>query len=95
MYDAGDYEIEMLQNELARNGISQDQLDLCNYAGLTYTEMKGIVRAAIANKKKKEARQNEEMPKCIFRGKSASNHERIYGLSVDGNGLIGLDHSHT
>lgn len=60
MYDAGDYEIEMLQNELARNGISQDQLDLCNYAGLTYTELKGIVNAAIANKKKKEARQNEE-----------------------------------
>lgn len=60
MYDAGDYEIEMLQGELARNGISQDQLDLCNYAGLTYTELKGIVNAAIANKKKKEARQNEE-----------------------------------
>ena len=60
MYDAGDYEIEMLQGELARNGISQDQLDLCNYAGLTYTELKGIVNAAIANKKKKEACQNEE-----------------------------------
>lgn len=60
MYDAGDYEINMLQNELAKNGISQDQLDLCNYAGLTYTELKGIVNAAIANKKKKEAQKNEE-----------------------------------
>lgn len=60
MYDASDYEINMLQNELAKNGISQDQLDLCNYAGLTYTELKGIVNAAIANKKKKEAKQNEE-----------------------------------
>ena len=60
IYDAGDYEIDMLQNELAKNGISQDQLDLCNYAGLTYPELKSIVNAAIANKKKKEAKQNEE-----------------------------------
>ena len=60
MYDAGDYEIDMLQNELAKNGISQDQLDLGNYAGLTYTELKSIVNAAIANKKKKEAKKNEE-----------------------------------
>lgn len=40
MYDAGDYEIRLLQGELAKNGISQDQLDLCNYAGLTYCELK-------------------------------------------------------
>lgn len=60
IYDAGDYEIDMLQNELAKNGISQDQLDLCNYAGLTYPELKSIVNAAIANKKKKEAKKNEE-----------------------------------
>ena len=60
MYDASDYEIDMLQNELAKNDISQDQLDLGNYAGLTYTELKSIVNAAIANKKKKEAKQNEE-----------------------------------
>lgn len=60
MYDASDYEIDMLQNELAKNGISQDQLDLSNYAGLTYTELKSIVNAAIANKKKKEAKKNEE-----------------------------------
>lgn len=64
MYDASDYEIDMLQNELAKNGISQDQLDLCNYAGLTYCELKGIVNAAIANKKKREAlvngRQNSD-----------------------------------
>ena len=60
MYDASDYEIDMLQNELAKNGISQDQLYLGNYAGLTYTELKSIVNAAIANKKKKEAKQNEE-----------------------------------
>jgi len=58
IYDAGDYEIRLLQGELARNGISQDQLDLCNYAGLTYCELKGIVNAAIANKKKREALAN-------------------------------------
>lgn len=58
MYDAGDYEINMLQNELAKNGISQDQLDLCNYAGLTYPELKGIVNVAIANKKRREALAN-------------------------------------
>ena len=60
MYDASDYEIDMLQNELDKNGISQDQLDLGNYAGLTYTELKSIVNAAIANKKKKEAKKDEE-----------------------------------
>ncbi len=60
IYDAEDYEINMLQNELAENGISQDQLDLCNYVGLTYPELKSIVNAAIVNKKKKEVKKNEE-----------------------------------
>lgn len=58
IYDAGDYEINMLQKELAKSGISKDQLDLCNYAGLTYPELKGIVNAAITNKKMKEALAN-------------------------------------
>lgn len=58
IYDAGDYEIDMLQNELAKNGISKDQLDLSNYAGLTYPELKGIVKAALANKKRKEELAN-------------------------------------
>lgn len=58
MYDASDYEIDMLQNELAKNGISKDQLDLNNYVGLTYPELKGIVNAAIANKKRKESNVN-------------------------------------
>lgn len=60
IYDAEDYEINMLQNKLAENGISQDQLDLCNYVGLTYPELKSIVNAAIVNKKKKEVKKNEE-----------------------------------
>lgn len=58
IYDAGDYEIRLLQGELAKNGISQDQLDLCDYAGLTYPELKGIVNAAIANKKRREVLAN-------------------------------------
>lgn len=53
-YDADDYEIILLQGELARNGIPQNELDLCNYAGLTYSELKGIVKSAIASKKKRE-----------------------------------------
>lgn len=59
MYDADDYEINLLQDELAKNGISQDQLNLCNYAGLTYRELRGIVNVAIANKKR-EGKDNEE-----------------------------------
>lgn len=59
IYDAGDYEIRLLQGELAKNGISQDELDLCNYAGLTYPEMRGIVDLAITNKKKREVLANE------------------------------------
>lgn len=66
IYDAGDYEIDMLQNELAKNGISQDQLDLCNYAGLTYPELKGIVNAAIANKKRREALANGRQSSDTF-----------------------------
>ena len=60
MYDASDYEIRMLQEELAKNGITEEELDLCNYAGPTYTELNGIVQCAIARKKraKKEAEEN-------------------------------------
>ena len=58
IYDAGDYEINMLQRMLAANGISKDQLDLCNYAGLTYIELSGIVHETIANKKRREALAN-------------------------------------
>lgn len=65
IYDASDYEINLLQYELAKKGISQDQLDLCNYAGLTYPELKGIVNAAIVNKKRKEGKHNEENTRSI------------------------------
>ena len=46
-YDATDRQIEMLQLRLARNGISKARLDLSDYVGLTYTELKGIVDDAI------------------------------------------------
>lgn len=49
--DAEDYEILMLQNKLAANGISHEDLDLGDYAGLTYTQLKGIVDRAIQKKK--------------------------------------------
>lgn len=57
MYDAEWYEIEELQKKLAKHGISKEQLDLDNYAGLTRRELEGIVNSAIAHKKKKEAQK--------------------------------------
>lgn len=53
MYDAEYYEIQELQKKLAKNGISKEQLDLDNYAGLTRRELDSIVNIAIANKNKK------------------------------------------
>lgn len=58
MYDATDSEIQALQNKLAVNGISKEQLDLGNYAGLTYSELNGIVTGAIRYKEKKEQEVN-------------------------------------
>lgn len=46
-YDATDRQIERLQLTLAQNGISKARLDLSDYAGLTYSELKGIVDSAI------------------------------------------------
>lgn len=59
MYDATDSEIQALQNKLAVNGISKEQLDLGNYAGLTYSELNGIVTGAISYKEKKEQEVSE------------------------------------
>ena len=46
-YDATDRQIERLQLTLAQHGISKAKLDLSDYVGLTYTELKGIVDNAI------------------------------------------------
>ena len=57
MYDANDRQIELLQRRLERRGITKAQLNLGNYAGLTFSELSGIVDNAIRvnDKKKKEA----------------------------------------
>lgn len=47
MKDATYQEICELQKELAAHGISKEQLDLDNYAGLAQRELQGIVKAAI------------------------------------------------
>ena len=52
-YDAGYYEIQELQAELSSEGITKEELNLDDYAGLTYRELKGIVQAAVASKKKR------------------------------------------
>lgn len=51
-YDAGYYEIQELQAELSSEGITKEELNLDDYAGLTYRELKGIVQTAVARKKK-------------------------------------------
>lgn len=56
MYDADYYQIEMLQRYLAQNGITKEELDLDNYVGLTYSELKSIADNAIRSK---EAKRND------------------------------------
>lgn len=56
MYDANDRQIELLQRRLESQGITKAQLDLRNYAGLTFRELSSIVDNAIrVNNKKKAA----------------------------------------
>jgi hypothetical protein len=52
--DADSAEIYALQKKLQKHGISREELDLGNYAGLTYTELNSIVKAAIAAKEAKK-----------------------------------------
>lgn len=52
--DADGAEIYALQRKLQKHGISREELDLGNYAGLTYTELNSIVKAAIAAKEAKK-----------------------------------------
>lgn len=46
-YDATYSQIKALQKELEQHGISEEKLNLDNYAGLTYNELHSIVKAAI------------------------------------------------
>lgn len=50
--DADDFEIYSLQKMLAKHGISREELDLSDYAGLTYRELKGLATTAIKRKKR-------------------------------------------
>lgn len=52
--DADGAEIYALQQKLQKHGISREELDLGNYAGLTYRELNGLVKAAIAAKEAKK-----------------------------------------
>lgn len=55
MYDATYEQIRSLEKELEANGISQEECNLDMLAGCTYSELKSVVKAAIARKQKKEA----------------------------------------
>lgn len=46
-YDATYSQIMALERELEQHGIGKDKIDLDNYAGLTYSELRSIVNAAI------------------------------------------------
>ena len=50
MYDATYEQICSLQRLLLRHGITQDDLNLDKFAGLTYSELRSICNAAIKRK---------------------------------------------
>lgn len=53
-YDASDLQIRELQNKLARYGVTENELDLGNYAGLTYRQLSAIVNQAIEKKQRSD-----------------------------------------
>ena len=55
-YDASDTQIQELQRKLRVHGITEEQLDLGMYAGLTYKSLAAIVDNAIALKEKKNGK---------------------------------------
>lgn len=46
--------LDIFQRQLDDAGITRDQFDIGNYAGLTYRQLRGVVNAAI--KKARESR---------------------------------------
>lgn len=60
MYDATYEQIQYLKEELKANGITEDMLDLDMLAGATYSELKSVVKAAIARKGKLQKMIEEE-----------------------------------
>lgn len=56
MYDY-DGDMNYFQDQLSAEGITKEQFDMCRYAGLTRSELQGIVNSVIAQyKAKKEAK---------------------------------------
>lgn len=51
-FDATNEQIEELQDELLKKGITKEMLNLSNYAGLTYSELKNMVNHAYLIPKK-------------------------------------------
>lgn len=54
-YDASDAQMDNLQRELDKAGVTKEEFDLSNLCGATYREMKHTVDAVLAWKAKKEA----------------------------------------
>lgn len=52
-YDANEYEIQKLQRRLDSEGITKDEFDIGNYAGLTYRELRSVVEMAIVRHRRK------------------------------------------
>ena len=55
-YDATDSDIRVMQAELLEYGITREKLDLSNYVGCTYREIRSIQRLAIQQKLDREKR---------------------------------------
>lgn len=59
MYDY-DGDMNYFQRQLERAGISKEEVDMCNYAGLTTKELQGIVDSEIRAKQIREAKFKED-----------------------------------
>lgn len=59
MYDY-DGDMNYFQRQLERAGISKEEVDMCNYAGLTARELQGIVDSEIRAKQIREAKFKED-----------------------------------
>ena len=56
MYDY-DGNMGYFQRQLEKAGISQEEVDMCNYAGLTTRELQGIVDSEIRAKQIREMKK--------------------------------------
>lgn len=51
-YDATDTDIQIMQDELLKYGITKEMCDLSRYVGATYREIRSIQKAVIERHKK-------------------------------------------